>query len=88
MIYCKNYQEHSTVFSNNSLLNVIFVGSSQSGAIRQVVQAVQPVVQSVVRQETVASSSSASDDGDLVARIISQLTPYIQVWNNLFLAKY
>ena len=48
-----------------------------SGVVRQVVQSVQPIVQSVVRQETL--TSSASNDGDLVARIISQLTPYIQV---------
>ena len=47
------------------------------GVVRQVVQSVQPIVQSVVRQETL--TSSASNDGDLVARIISQLTPYIQV---------
>jgi hypothetical protein len=49
----------------------------QAGAIRQVVASVQPVVQSVVRQETLASGGD--DSSDLVARIISQLTPFIQV---------
>jgi len=48
--------------------------AATGGVVRQVVQSVQPIVQSVVRQETLSSN----DDGDLVSRIISQLTPYIQ----------
>ncbi len=65
--------------SLNKHIKIFKIGAaSGGGAIRQVVQQAQPVS---IRQETIStsSSSSSSDDGDLVARIISQLTPYIQV---------
>ena len=59
------------------VIKMLLGAGATGGVVRQVVQSVQPIVQSVVRQETL--TSSASNDGDLVARIISQLTPYIQV---------
>ena len=48
--------------------------------VRNVVQQVRPAVQRVVTTTTSSSSanSAAADDGDLVARIIAQLTPFIR----------
>jgi len=40
--------------------------------VRKIVKAVEPIVKQVVKQE------SGSNDNDLVARIISQLTPFIK----------
>ncbi len=51
--------------------------SQVSGGIRQPQQTIVQAAPTVVRQETVTTSGG---DGDLVARIISQLTPFIQVW--------
>lgn len=62
--------------SSASFASSASASAAGSAAIRPVIQTIEPVVQNVVRQETVSSSSS--DDSDLVARIISQLTPFIQ----------
>ena len=48
-----------------------------SGLVGSVVRRIAPAVQRVVTTET-SSSSSSNNNGDLVARILAQLTPFIR----------